>query len=115
MDDKAHERVTSVSNKRILENLNQLSCEGIPIWVRTPVIPGTNDNMDNMIQQAAFLSKLHNIARLELLPYHSLGAGKYESLGMTLDPSLVLSPPKQADMERLGEAFKGASYELIIN
>ncbi|MDR1600373.1 MAG: glycyl-radical enzyme activating protein [Oscillospiraceae bacterium] len=115
MDEAAHERVTGVSNKRILENLGRLAREGIPIWVRTPVIPGTNDTMENMREEAEFLSGLPGVKRLDLLPYHSLGAGKYRSLGMELDPSKVLTAPPKSEMERLAKAFEGADYELVVN
>jgi pyruvate formate lyase activating enzyme len=115
MDSKAHEKATGVGNGRILENLGRVAKEGKEVWVRTPVIPGVNDNMDNMKTEAEFLEGLPGVKRLDLLPYHSLGAGKYQSLGMKADSGKVLSAPAKTEMERLAEAFKGAHYELVVN
>ena len=55
----------------------------IPVIIRIPVIPGFNDNVDTMHNMASFLSKYNNgvIERVDLLPYHKLGVGKYAALG----------------------------------
>ena len=81
MDEKTHIEATKVSNKRILNNLILLSqaCENIII--RIPVIPGVNDNENNMRQTGEFLKNLKNIRLVELLSFHKMASGKYEGLG----------------------------------
>ena len=51
----------------------------LPIHVRTPIIPGFNDNDKDVKEIADFVSSFDNV-RYELLKYHRLGQAKYEDL-----------------------------------
>ena len=82
MDPERHRKYTGVDNARILENLKKMSdvmnCE---IWVRVPVIPGYNDDKENILATASFVKEnIHNCTQIHLLPFHRLGEGKYEQL-----------------------------------
>ena len=50
--------------------------------VRTPVIPGINDDEEELNNIADFLKRVPGLNDYELLPFHSFGAPKYEQLGM---------------------------------
>ena len=82
MDSKRHKKYTGVSNELILENLKKLSSVHNNIFVRFPVIPGINDDYQNIKEMGEFLSSL-KIAQVNLLPYHYIGVDKYRRLGMT--------------------------------
>ena len=83
LDDKVHIKNTGGSNKQILENIERVYNEypNLEICVRTPVIPGVNDNEKEILSIVKFLNKLPNI-KYELLKYHKLGLPKYESLNI---------------------------------
>lgn len=81
MDRDKHKLKTGVENGRILSNLEKLVAAGARIHVRVPVIPGVNDNIEEMGEIASFLQKLDGIELIELLPYHGFAESKYESLG----------------------------------
>ena len=52
---------------------------GIPIILRTPVVP----NIEQGIEQISnFAKDLKNIYKYELLPYHPLGETKRQALGL---------------------------------
>lgn len=51
------------------------------MWIRQVIIPGINDNKEYIEALAEFIKTLHNVIRVELLPYHLLGVSKYEALG----------------------------------
>ncbi len=70
MDPAAHERRTGVDNERILDNLRTLSGQGAVIWIRFPVIPGFNDDDENLEAMAAFVGALPNTHPIFCLPYH---------------------------------------------
>ncbi len=55
MDPAAHERRTGVDNGRILDNLRTLSGQGAVIWIRFPLIPGFNDDSENLEAMASFV------------------------------------------------------------
>jgi pyruvate formate lyase activating enzyme len=81
MNDVMHRKYTGVSNRLILDNLKRLSSVGKAIWVRVPLVPGVNDDKENMRRTADFLRPLRNIKRVSVLPYHKGGCEKYTNLG----------------------------------
>lgn len=81
MNDARHRKYTGVSNRLILDNLKKLSSIGKEIWGRIPLIPGINDDEENMRRMADFLRPLPNIKRVNVLPYHKGGCEKYKNLG----------------------------------
>lgn len=52
------------------------------IWIRHVIIPGMNDNKEHILRLKKYLSTIKNITRVDLIPYHSLGKGKYEMLNI---------------------------------
>jgi len=79
MDEESHRKFTGVSNNIILENLRKLSSVHKKIIVRIPVIPGVNDNIENINKTADFILSL-GIKEAHLLPFHSAGIEKYRRL-----------------------------------
>lgn len=80
MDNERHKKYTGVSNEIILENIKKLSSVHNNIFIRFPVIPGINDDYQNIREMGEFLSFL-KIAQVNLLPYHYIGIDKYKRLG----------------------------------
>jgi len=80
MDDNKHIEYTGVSNKPILENLKKLAEQGSAVAVRLPLIPGVNDDNDNVNKVAEFILSLPGIKDISLLPYHRAGSEKYKRL-----------------------------------
>jgi len=94
MDNKRHKKYTGVSNEIILENLEKLSTVHNNIFVRFPVIPGINDDYQNIRKMGEFLSSL-KIAQVNLLPYHHIGIDKYRRLGRTYKLVTTQPPSKE--------------------
>lgn len=85
--DEVHRRLTGVGNQLILDNIARtseyVSRNGSPRFVlRLPVIPGLNTDRENMEGTAEFIAGLGCHAEVNLLPYHQLGAGKYDMLNI---------------------------------
>ena len=99
-NEKLHKDVTGVSNKRILENIKKISEAGNKIIIRTPVIPGVNDNEEEIQSIAGFVRDLKGVLTYELLPFHHMGRNKYKSLDM-LDLSKDLDAPSKEKMDEL--------------
>lgn len=78
----AHKEYTGVDNSVIIENLRKLSKCGNDIWVRTPVIPDFNNTEEEMTAVADLVKNISGVKQVTLMPYHSLGASKYKTLGM---------------------------------
>lgn len=114
MDDVRHREYTGVSNKLILGNLKRLADSGERIEIRMPLIPGVNDDAENLEQTADFIAGLPKITGVELMGYHDIAAAKYESLGMMYPlPNAV--PPSEADMQKAAEYFKDQDLNVKIS
>ncbi len=100
MDPERHRRWTGVSNRRILSNLEQLAASGAHVIVRIPLVPGVNDDRQNLEATGRFVASLGSVGEVHLLPYHRAGMSKYERLGV--DYTLGDTPEPAAEaMERL--------------
>ena len=80
LDNNSHKLGTGVSNKVIIENCKRLLEMKKPMLLRVPIIPSFNFYDDFFRSLAHFISDLM-IRKVDLLPFHRLGANKYESLG----------------------------------
>lgn len=65
----------------IRENLRRLLADGKDVRIRIPLIPGFNTDPASVDALRADLADL-GIRRVWLLPFHRLGSGKYETLGL---------------------------------
>lgn len=61
--------------------LSQLQAQEVPLWIRHVVVPGLTDGDEHLQGLLDFVSTLHHVRRVELLPYHTLGVHKYHTLG----------------------------------
>lgn len=92
IDDEEHRKLTRHSNANILDCARYLSEIDKPVWIRHVLIPGITDKDEYLVRLRDFLSTLHNIERIEVLPYHTLGVYKYEKLGIDY-PLKDVQPP----------------------
>lgn len=92
IDDEEHRKLTRHSNANILDCARYLSEIDKPVWIRHVLIPGITDKDEYLFRLCDFLSTLHNIERIEVLPYHTLGVYKYEKLGIDY-PLKDVQPP----------------------
>lgn len=92
IDDEEHRKLTRHSNVNILDCARYLSEIDKPVWIRHVLIPGITDKDEYLVRLRDFLSTLHNIERIEVLPYHTLGVYKYEKLGIDYPLKNVLPP-----------------------
>jgi pyruvate formate lyase activating enzyme len=110
-----HRKYTSQLNDLILANARLVAESGIEVLFRMPLVPGINDDLPNIRETAAFLKGLVKPAhRIELMPYHRLGKGKYESLDRSYSLAELPSPePDQA--ERVKKAFEDFRITCTIS
>jgi len=83
MDPERHRVATGATNDLILRNARLLADHGIPLWIRTPIIPGYTDDPDNICALAGFICReLPTAERWDLLAYTNLGRPKYHRLNI---------------------------------
>lgn len=94
-DAQLHKQYTGVGNEEIIENLQQANALGVPMILRTPVIPEIRQEIPKI---SAFAKRLKNVVQYELLPYHPLGEEKRRALGL---PSAPFTLPDKNLMKEL--------------
>ena len=100
MDDELHKKYTGVSNKQILDNIKHIKKDlGVNIIIRVPIIPGCNDDDNNIKETALFAKSLGDDVLVNLLPGHKLGESKNESLGTP--NKMTVEVPSQEHLEHL--------------
>lgn len=110
-DDSRHRRWTGMSNARTVANLRLLGERGVPLIVRTPVVPGVNDTPEAIGAVCALLKDLEGLLYYELLGFHTLGADKYACLGME-NPMPGAEPLPPERLERLREAAAATGIKV---
>ena len=102
-DSQKHKEFTGVSNELILDNFEHLArtFPGLPIVVRTPVIPGFNDTPRDIAAVARLVAGYPNVSH-ELMPYHAFGISKYDFLGRRYALA-GMQPPTSEQMRVLKE------------
>lgn len=113
MDDARHREHCGVSNRLILDNLQALSRIHSNIWIRVPVIPGVNDDGENLSAVAKFVASLQGIRQVNLLPYHKTGIAKHARVGSEYDLADV-RPPSVERMNQAADLFRAAGLNTRI-
>lgn len=109
-----HKHWTGVDNQLILNNVGRSSLLGIPMIVRTPLIPGATDSPENLRSIADYIAKMKNIRCYELLNFNPLGASKHDALG-TENAFADAKPFSSAVLEELKKALEGAGVALKVS
>lgn len=81
--------MTGKGNRKMFEYLEKINK---PVWIRHVLVPGITDNDEYLTQTRDFIRTLSNIHRVEVLPYHGLGAMKYKNLGIDYELKDLESP-----------------------
>jgi pyruvate formate lyase activating enzyme len=82
-DPVRHQAATGVTNHSILGNLQRILGETpVEVWIRVAAIPGFNTSEEDISAIVEIVQKLPRPpAKLSLLPFHKLAAGKYHAMG----------------------------------
>ena len=117
MDGARHEAFAGVHNRWILENLrwaaNGVGRGGPGLTVRIPLIPGVNEDEENLKATAAFLSALDTPPPVDILPYHTLGVDKYRRAGRGYKLSGV-EPPSDRIVQRAVRILEDSGLSVTV-
>lgn len=112
MDPEKHRELTGQDNRRILDNFSALAYIHGALQPRIPVIPGMNDETENIRRTASFiLSK--GIKTIHCLPYNPLGRDKLQWINTGQKPLIIESPGRDR-MEELRILFHEEGVDAIL-
>ena len=92
IDPEKHRWLTGHSNEHILDCARYLSDIEKPVWIRHVLVPGITDDEEQLQLLRQTLDTLHNIQKVEVLPYHTLGTFKWDNLGIPYSLKDVPTP-----------------------
>lgn len=114
MDSQKHKYYTGIENRQILENLRQLSRRRAGLWIRLPLIGGVNDGAEDLEQMGRFLTENKiRFSRINLLPYHNTGSGKYKRLGQVYEGE-KFREPGEASLTRWRERLEALGLGPVL-
>lgn len=109
-----HHKLTSVSNKSVLEVAAYREATGKTMWIRYVLVPGWSDQPEYLHALGKHFENYKTIAKIEIQPYHKLGAHKWEALGWKYELEDVPTPSPEQLAEVAG-IFKQYFKEVVIN
>ena len=118
MDSEVHKKYTGAGNEKILANLKQLAACGHDMILRIPVIPGTNDDMENIIKTADYIEDNigDRLRTLQLLSFMRMGEEKCRSLDRAYEmDSLQFDREKfQQRVEEIAAYFNSRGIHCVV-
>jgi pyruvate formate lyase activating enzyme len=106
-DPDTYRKVTGQDLQPTLRFVERLNALGKAVWVRFVLVPGLTDDPDNIEKVARFVAPMNNVEWVEVLPFHQMGAFKWQTLG--LEYQLSSQPtPTDAQVNAALEIFRGA-------
>ena len=109
-----HESLTGRSNTQTLKTAQWLEEHKKPFWLRYVLVPGISDFEEDIRALGEHFRGYRMLQRVEILPYHTLGIHKYESLGQEyLLKETPHNTPEQLD--RAKRLFSEYFDNVIMN
>lgn len=99
LDAAAHRALTGADNAPVLACARYLAERGKSVWIRRVLVPGVTDDERDLRETGRFIRTLPNVKRVDVLPYHAMGAAKWRALGLEY-PLAGVRVPNAADLDR---------------
>ncbi|WP_027344314.1 pyruvate formate-lyase-activating protein [Hamadaea tsunoensis] len=111
-DPDTYRRVTRTGELApTLEFAQRLDRMGKPMWIRFVLVPGLTDAPAHVDGLGRFCATLGSVERVEVLPFHRLGAHKYTALGLEF-PLAHVEPPAAVLVDEVRERLR--AYGLTV-
>ena len=95
IDPKMHLKLTSCPNENIIDMFRYLDEIHKPIWIRHVLLPGYTDDDTYLYETRKFIKTLHNVEKIDVLPFHKMGEFKWEKLGYPYQLKDTQPPSKE--------------------
>lgn len=109
---QTYRALTSAALTPTLTFARRLAAARKPVWIRFVVVPGWTDDAAQVDGIAEFAASLGNVERVDVLPFHRLGAPKYARLGLRF-PLAEVAPPPAEVVDRVRRQFEAAGLVAV--
>ena len=100
-DEQSYKDYVGCSLEGVLEFLNYLDQNKIPVTLRQVIIPTLNDNEDNILRLKEIAESHKCVDKIELLPFKKMCQVKYDKMGIPF-PFAHLPEPKRDKIKKRG-------------
>lgn len=81
-DPERFEIITGRKQDTLFEIIDMMNELKVSSWIRHVVVPDINDTEEDIEALNQFISRIHNVKKVELLGYHTMAVEKYGKLGI---------------------------------
>lgn len=104
--ESVYHEVTSQALQPTIDFGDRLSRLNKPVWVRFVLVPGLTDDPENIANVADIVARWkNNVERVEVLPFHNMGADKWKALHMQYNLADT-KPPSEESLQNAVEIFR---------
>jgi pyruvate formate lyase activating enzyme len=111
IDPEKYLKLTEVELEPTLQFMQYLSEINKPTWLRYVLVPGYTDDAEDLEDWAKYVSQFKNVERVDILPFHQMGAHKWKEIGREY-PLENCRPADMEDVKKAVEIFK--KYDLKL-
>jgi len=104
-DEATYREVTGQSLQPTIDFGDRLAALGKPVWVRFVLVPGLTDDPANIERVADIVARWPNVERVEVLPFHNMGADKWRALGLRYNLGST-KPPTSRSLRETRQVFR---------
>jgi pyruvate formate lyase activating enzyme len=109
-DPARHHRLTGMEVGPVLNFARRLATRRRPVWLRYVLVAGLTDNPEEIAQLADFTANLGNVERVDVLPFHQMGAFKWKQLGIEYKLQDT-EPPSKEIIDSVCAQFRAAGLK----
>ncbi|WP_068616875.1 pyruvate formate-lyase-activating protein [Paenibacillus tuaregi] len=113
IDNEKHIELTGKPNERMLKMAEWLSDHNRAMWIRHVLVPGINDEEEDLLRLGRFVGKLNGVEKFEILPYHQMGIYKWEALKWKYPLENVPSPTDE-EVQRAYDLIGLGSKQKVL-
>lgn len=106
-------QLTGQDNAHALELLNYCEQKKKTVWLRHVLVPGITLERTRLEQLADFVGQFSCVQKTELLPFHKMGAYKWEELNIPF-PLAEIPEPAKEELDMAAEIFHAHNLTVTI-
>ncbi|MDY3127321.1 MAG: pyruvate formate-lyase-activating protein [Corynebacterium sp.] len=111
-DEETYQKVTSRPLQPTIDFGDRLHAKGKKVWIRFVLVPGLTDDPENINNVADIVSRWKGtVERVEVLPFHNMGADKWRELDLHYSLEDV-RPPSAEATEAAREIFRSRGFTV---
>jgi len=110
-DPERHRQLAGMDVEPVLNFARRLASQRKPVWLRYVLVAGLTDDPEDIAQTAHFTGSLGNVERVDVLPFHQMGAFKWKQLGIEYKLQDA-EPPSKETVERVCAQFRGEGLKV---